>query len=123
MHTLSTVFISTCLFIIAITTTNAVSFEDTLKYTSNDYYGALELTTENGFPADTTTIEIRQIKKAFRKLSLVYHPDKTKLPAEEAKQKFEDISNAYEILKDDGKRKEYDDFIKSLPKRFRPGKL
>ena len=37
-------------------------------------------------------------------------------------QKFEDISNA-EILKDDGKRKEYDDFIKSLPKRFRPGKL
>ena len=94
-----------------------------MKYTSNDYYGALELTTENGFPADTTTIEIRQIKKAFRKLSLVYHPDKTKLPAEEAKQKFEDISNAYEILKDDGKRKEYDDFIKSLPKRFRPGKL
>ena len=36
MHALSTVFISTCLFIIAITTTNAVSFEDTLKYTSND---------------------------------------------------------------------------------------
>ena len=68
-------------------------------------------------------LKLDKLKKLIEKLSLVYHPDKTKLPAEEAKKKFEDISNAYEILKDDGKRKEYDDFIKSLPKRFRPGKL
>ena len=37
-----------------------------------------------------------------------------------AKQKFEDISNAYEILKDDTKRAEYDKFINSLPFRIRP---
>ena len=77
---------------------------------------------ENGYPADRDLIETKTIKKAFRKLSLLYHPDKNqaKLPPEEAKEKFEDISTAYEVLKDDEKRKEYDDFIKSLPSRFRP---
>ncbi len=97
------------------TATGAISFEDSLKYTANDYYGALELN-----PDDKKNIETREIKKAFRKLSLLYHPDKTKLPQEEAKQKFEDISNAYEILKDDTKRAEYDKFINSLPFRIRP---
>ena len=99
-----------------------VSFEDSIKFASNDYYGALQLTVENGYPADRDLIETKTIKKAFRKLSLLYHPDKNqaKLPPEEAKEKFEDISTAYEILKDETKRKEYDEFIKSLPSRFRP---
>ena len=30
-------------------------------------------------------LKLDKLKKQFRKLSLVYHPDKTKLPAEEAK--------------------------------------
>ena len=89
----------------------SVSFEDSIKFASNDYYGALQLTVENGYPADRDLIETKTIKRAFRKLSLLYHPDKNQanLPPEEAKEKFEDISTAYEVLKDDEKRKEYDE--------------
>ncbi len=43
------------------------------------------------------------IKKAFRKLSLEHHPDRGG-----DEEKFKDISNAYEILSDDDKRKNYD---------------
>ncbi|XP_074264572.1 dnaJ protein ERDJ3A-like [Silene latifolia] len=48
----------------------------------------------------------RDIKKAFHKLSLKYHPDKNKEKG--AQQKFEEINNAYEILSDEEKRKNYD---------------
>ncbi|KMT12367.1 hypothetical protein BVRB_5g103020 [Beta vulgaris subsp. vulgaris] len=48
----------------------------------------------------------RDIKKAFHKLSLQYHPDKNKNKG--AQSKFEEINNAYEILSDEQKRKNYD---------------
>ncbi|CAM0872710.1 unnamed protein product [Alopecurus aequalis] len=48
----------------------------------------------------------RDIKKAFHKLSLKYHPDKNKDKG--AQQKFEEINNAHEILSDEEKRKNYD---------------
>ncbi|CAO2820139.1 unnamed protein product [Amaranthus hypochondriacus] len=48
----------------------------------------------------------RDIKKAFHKLSLQYHPDKNK--SKGAQSKFEEINNAYEILSDEQKRKNYD---------------
>lgn len=48
----------------------------------------------------------REIKKAFHKQSLKYHPDKNK--AKNAQSKFEEISHAYEILSDADKRKQYD---------------
>ncbi|CAH1433025.1 unnamed protein product [Lactuca virosa] len=48
----------------------------------------------------------RQIQKAFHKLSLQYHPDKNKNKG--AQEKFEEINNAYEILSDEEKRKNYD---------------
>ncbi|XP_021744727.1 dnaJ protein ERDJ3A-like [Chenopodium quinoa] len=48
----------------------------------------------------------RDIKKAFHKLSLQYHPDKNKNKGAQAK--FEEINNAYEILSDEEKRKNYD---------------
>uniref|UniRef100_A0A7N1A6J9 J domain-containing protein n=1 Tax=Kalanchoe fedtschenkoi TaxID=63787 RepID=A0A7N1A6J9_KALFE len=48
----------------------------------------------------------RDIQKAFHKLSLKYHPDKNKNKG--AQQKFEEINNAYEILSDEEKRKNYD---------------
>ncbi|KAJ0640432.1 putative DnaJ domain, Thioredoxin-like superfamily, Chaperone J-domain superfamily [Helianthus annuus] len=50
----------------------------------------------------------RQIQKAFHKLSLQYHPDKNKNKG--AQEKFAEINNAYEILSDEEKRKNYDMF-------------
>ncbi|EPS65456.1 hypothetical protein M569_09321, partial [Genlisea aurea] len=50
----------------------------------------------------------REIQKAFHKLSLKYHPDKNKNKG--AQKKFEEINNAYEILSDEQKRKNYDLF-------------
>lgn len=48
----------------------------------------------------------RDIKRAYRKLSLQYHPDKN--PSEEAQEKFKEINVAYEVLSNDEKRKLYD---------------
>jgi DnaJ-related protein SCJ1 len=65
-----------------------------------DFYKAL------GVPRDAS---LKQIKKAYRELSLKYHPDKN--PGDEAAaQKFVEIGNAYEVLSDDDKRRKYDQF-------------
>ncbi|KAL2479418.1 DnaJ protein ERDJ3A [Abeliophyllum distichum] len=48
----------------------------------------------------------REIQKAFHKLSLQYHPDKNKNKG--AQEKFAEINNAYDILSDEKKRKNYD---------------
>ena len=48
-----------------------------------------------------------EIKKAYRKLSLKWHPDKNK-DKEEATKKFQEISEAYNILSNDQKRNQYD---------------
>lgn len=47
-----------------------------------------------------------EIKRAYRKLSLKYHPDKN--PSEDAAAKFAEIAAAYDVLSDDEKRKAYD---------------
>ena len=64
----------------------------------SDYYKILGVTQE----ANQT-----QIRKAFRKLALQYHPDKNK-NSEESKQKFMEIVKAYEILSDEKSRERYD---------------
>ena len=64
-----------------------------------DYYSVLEI------PSTATTIEIR---KAYRKLARVWHPDKHLNDKQEATNKFKKISEAYDILSDELRRKQYD---------------
>ncbi|MDQ4067714.1 MAG: molecular chaperone DnaJ [Thermoproteota archaeon] len=47
-----------------------------------------------------------EIKNAYRKLALQYHPDRNKEPT--AEEKFKELSEAYAVLSDDEKRKRYD---------------
>ena len=49
-----------------------------------------------------------QIKKAFRKLALEFHPDRNK--SEDAVEKFKEVNEAYQILTDSEKRANYDRF-------------
>jgi len=49
-----------------------------------------------------------EIKKAYYKMALKYHPDKDPNNQEEAKKKFQEVSGAYEILGDEERRKRYD---------------
>ena len=64
-----------------------------------DYYEVL------GVPKSSTK---DQIKDAYRKLALQFHPDRNKSP--EAEARFKEISEAYAVLSDDEKRKQYDSF-------------
>ena len=50
-----------------------------------------------------------EIKKAYRKLALKYHPDRNP-DNKEAEEKFKEAAEAYEILSDDEKRSRYDQF-------------
>jgi molecular chaperone DnaJ len=50
-----------------------------------------------------------ELKRAYRKLAMQYHPDRNS-GDKSAEQKFKDISEAYDVLKDDQKRAAYDRF-------------
>jgi len=64
---------------------------------SADYYEVL------GVPRDASP---EQIKKAYRKLAMKYHPDVADTP--DAAEKFKEIGEAYEVLHDPNKRAMYD---------------
>ncbi|TLZ98093.1 MAG: molecular chaperone DnaJ [Methanobacteriota archaeon] len=66
-----------------------------------DYYGVL------GVPRGASKDEI---KHAYRRLAKKYHPDLNKDNPKVAEEKFKQLSEAYEVLCDDDKRKIYDQF-------------
>ena len=58
------------------------------------------------------SVSPEDIKKAFRKLALKYHPDRN--PGnKEAEEKFKELNEAYEVLSDPQKRTRYDQLGKS----------
>ncbi len=68
---------------------------------SKDYYEIL------GVPKDASEADI---KKAFRKLAIKYHPDKNRDDPQAAEEKFKEVNEAYSVLSDKNKRAQYDQF-------------
>ncbi|KAL1351917.1 hypothetical protein HN51_015803 [Arachis hypogaea] len=64
-----------------------------------DYYKILGI---------SKTASASEIKRAYKKLALQWHPDKNVENREEAEAKFREIAAAYEVLSDEGKRTRYD---------------
>ena len=50
----------------------------------------------------------QDIKKAFRQLALRYHPDRNNDNMKQAEEKFKKINEAYEVLGDEQKKRQYD---------------
>ena len=75
-----------------------------MNINSNDYYEVL------GVNKNASNEEIR---KAYKKIALKYHPDKNPKNKEEAEKNFKKINEAYSILGNNEKKKKYDTFGKS----------
>jgi len=68
--------------------------------TQRDYYGILSI---------ERTADGEEVKRAYRRLAMKYHPDRN--PGDtEAEVKFKEAAEAYEVLADEGKRKVYDQY-------------
>ena len=68
---------------------------------AKDYYGIL------GVPKNASDAEI---KKAYRKLAMQYHPDRNLGKEKWANEKFKEINEAYGVLGNPQKRRQYDQF-------------
>lgn len=68
---------------------------------AEDYYKILGL---------EKNASLDDIKKAYRKLALQYHPDRNPSDKKKAEEQFKKISEAYAVLSDEEKRRQYDQF-------------
>jgi molecular chaperone DnaJ len=66
-----------------------------------DYYEILDV---------QRTADADEIKRAYRRLAMKFHPDRANGDKAEAEIKFKECSEAYEVLSDDAKRRRYDQF-------------
>eukprot|EP00188_Purpureofilum_apyrenoidigerum_P004284 Plantae.Rhodophyta-Purpureofilum_apyrenoidigerum.ctg4755.p1 GENE.Plantae.Rhodophyta-Purpureofilum_apyrenoidigerum.ctg4755~~Plantae.Rhodophyta-Purpureofilum_apyrenoidigerum.ctg4755.p1 ORF type:complete len:307 (-),score=81.57 Plantae.Rhodophyta-Purpureofilum_apyrenoidigerum.ctg4755:1621-2541(-) len=85
--------------VLALLAQNATAFE--LFCGKENCFEVLGMTRE--------TANMTAIKKSYRKASLELHPDRN--PSKDANKEFQRIANAYQILTDDKKREEYEDFL------------
>ena len=81
-----------CLFLLAF-----ASLKIAVESSTDSYYKVLGVDKKSSK---------QEIKKAFRKLAVQYHPDKNDSP--DAEEKFRKIAEAYEVLSDEDKRRQYD---------------
>ena len=80
----------------------------------SDYYKLLNV------PRDADS---EQIKRAYRKLALEYHPDRNQ-GSKEAEERFKEVTQAYEVLRDTDKRATYDRYgEQGLKGRAGPGDM
>jgi molecular chaperone DnaJ len=70
-------------------------------HTQRDYYEILQV---------SRTASGNEIKSAYRKLALKYHPDRFDGDKKEGEKKFKELAEAYEVLSDERKRQRYDQF-------------
>ncbi|MEI6971080.1 MAG: molecular chaperone DnaJ [bacterium] len=78
-----------------------------------DYYEVLGL---------ARNASVDDIRKSYRRLAMQYHPDKNPDNKEAAEVRFKEISEAYEVLSDEGKRARYDQYgHQGVKSSFGPG--
>ena len=83
-----------CVFLLMMT----LIFDSAAAEQNRDFYKILDL---------KKNAKDNEIKKAYRKLTLQYHPDKN--PGDDAaKEMFHNVADAYEVLSDNDKRRKYD---------------